>query len=291
MFGVNKIVGKAFFKQAKHDELLVTSRFFTLQGEGPYRGHPAYFIRLAKCNLACSFCDTYFDSGEWRSFSSLLAEADEVIAQFFKQRDLPTPAWGQGLAKKIVLVITGGEPSLQSNVSAFLAEAQRYFQYTQIESNGTSLLANLPATTTLVVSPKCLEKNGVALRYLEPNVNMLARADYLKFVMSAPEDEQYLPYSEIPVWAQQWAAHTNKQVFVSPLNCYQQEPQRVKIMRDEGRELTMAERSEINEVISFWEPGLLDVQKNQRNHEYAAEYCMKHGFIFNLQIHLFASLP
>lgn len=77
----------------------------------------------------------------------------------------------------------------------FLAEAQRYFQYTQIESNGTSLLANLPATTTLVVSPKCLEKNGVALRYLEPNVNMLARADYLKFVMSAPEDEQYLPYN------------------------------------------------------------------------------------------------
>lgn len=120
MFGVNKIVGKAFFKQAKHDELLVTSRF-TLQGEGPYRGHPAYFIRLAKCNLACSFCDTYFDSGEWRSFSSLLAEADEVIAQFFKQRDLPTPAWGQGLAKKIVLVITGGEPSLQSNVSAFFS--------------------------------------------------------------------------------------------------------------------------------------------------------------------------
>lgn len=291
MFGVNKIVGKAFFKQAKHDELLVTSRFFTLQGEGPYRGHPAYFIRLAKCNLACSFCDTYFDSGEWRSFSSLLAEADEVIAQFFKQRDLPTPAWGQGLAKKIVLVITGGEPSLQNKVAAFLAEAQPYFQFIQIESNGTSLLANLPEHTTLVVSPKCLEKNGTALRYLEPNVKMLARADYLKFVMSAPDEDKYLPYSEIPLWAQQWAAQTNKQIFVSPMNCYQQEPQRVKIMRDEGRELTMAERSEINEVISFWEPGLLDVQKNQRNHEYAAEYCMKYGFIFNLQIHLFASLP
>jgi 7-carboxy-7-deazaguanine synthase len=30
---------------------------------------------------------------------------------------------------------------------------------------------------------------------------------------------------------------------------------------------------------------------NQRNHEYAAEYCMKSGFILNLQIHLFASLP
>lgn len=84
MFGMNDSVGKAFFKEAKPDELFITSRFFTLQGEGPFRGHPAYFIRLAKCNLACSFCDTYFDAGEWRSFNSLLEEADSVIAAFFK---------------------------------------------------------------------------------------------------------------------------------------------------------------------------------------------------------------
>lgn len=291
MFGENEIVGKSFFNHAKPDELLVTSRFFTLQGEGPYRGHPAYFIRLAKCNLACSFCDTYFDSGDWRSFTSLLEEADSVIDDFFKNRNIPTPPWAQGFAKKIVLVITGGEPSLQSNLSVFLETAQRYFQYTQIESNGISILSDLPQSTALVVSPKCLEKDGKVIRYLEPNVKMLERADYLKFVMSAPEDEKYLPYSEIPHWAQEWAAKTNKQVFVSPMNIYKKEPQRVKVIRDEGRDLTMDERSEINEVISFWEPELLDLKKNQRNHEYAAEYCMKSGFILNLQIHLFASLP
>lgn len=291
MFGVNKIAGKAFFKEVNQDELLVTSRFFTLQGEGPYRGHPAYFIRLAKCNLACSFCDTYFDSGEWRSFTSLLEEADEVIAAFFKERNLPVPSWAQGHAKKMVLVITGGEPTLQNNLSAFLQEAQPFFQYTQIESNGTSILPNLLQTTTLVVSPKCLEKEGTVIRYLEPHPNMLARADYLKFVMSAPEHPQYQAYSELPSWAHEWAEQTQKQIFISPMNIYQKEPQRVKIMRDEGRDLTMAERSEINEVISFWEPELLDLQKNQRNHEYAAEYCMKYGYILNLQLHLFASLP
>lgn len=100
MFGMNDSVGKAFFKEAKPDELFITSRFFTLQGEGPFRGHPAYFIRLAKCNLACSFCDTYFDAGEWRSFNSLLEEADSVIAAFFQTRNLPTPSWAKGLAKK-----------------------------------------------------------------------------------------------------------------------------------------------------------------------------------------------
>ncbi|KTD57677.1 7-carboxy-7-deazaguanine synthase QueE [Legionella shakespearei] len=291
MFGLNTIVGKSFFKEAKEDELLVTSRFFTLQGEGPYRGQPAYFIRLAKCNLACSFCDTYFDSGDWRSFTSLLDEATQVINDFFTKRDLPIPAWAEKERRNIVLVITGGEPSLQNNVSAFLDKAQHYFRNTQIESNGISVLEDMPAGTTLVVSPKCLEKKGKVVRYLEPNKDMLERADCLKFVMSAPEDDYYSPYSEVPQWAHDWAQKTGKPVFVSPMNIYKKEPQRVKRIRDEGRDLTLEERSDINEVVSFWEPELLDLKKNQRNHEYAAEYCMKHGFTLNLQIHLFASLP
>ncbi len=214
-----------------------------------------------------------------------------MIAEFFHKHSLPVPAWAQGEAKKIVLVITGGEPSLQSNLSAFLKQAQTYFQRTQIESNGITILPNLPEQTTLVVSPKCLEKEGKAIRYLKPNKKMLERADYLKFVMSAPEDEKFQAYSEIPDWAQEWAVKTGKDIFISPMNSYRKEPQRVKHIRDQGRDLTMAERSEINEVISFWEPDLLDLKKNQRNHEYAAEYCMKTGFILNLQLHLFANLP
>lgn len=291
MFGLNEIVGKSFFKEANQNELLVTSRFFTLQGEGPYRGHPAYFIRLAKCNLACSFCDTYFDSGDWRSFDSLMQEADQVIHDFFAKRHMPVPSWASEKPRKMVLVITGGEPSLQANLSAFLEKARVDFQYTQIESNGIVILPDLPTSTTLVVSPKCLEKNGKVERYLEPNLRMLERADYLKFVMSAPEDEKFSVYSEIPTWAHHWFQQTGNPIFVSPMNIYRKEPQRAKSIRDEGRDLTMEERSEINEVVSFWEPDLLDLKKNQRNHEYAAEYCMKHGFILNLQIHLFASLP
>lgn len=291
MFGINDIVGKSFFKSAKKDELLITSRFFTLQGEGPYRGHPAYFIRLAKCNLACSFCDTYFDSGEFMNFAKLLDESQAVIDDFFKKRNLAIPSWASTTPRKMVLVITGGEPSLQSNLIAFLEAAKDYFQNIQIESNGIVILSDLPESTVLVVSPKCLEQDGKIIRYFKPNPKMLARADSLKFVISAPEDEQFAVYSEIPEWAHVWAKETGKDVFISPMNIYKKEPKRVKTIRDQGRDLTLTERSDINEVVSFWEPGLLDMTKNQRNHEYAAEYCMKHGFILNLQIHLFASLP
>jgi 7-carboxy-7-deazaguanine synthase len=291
MFGKNEIVGKAFFADAKPYELLVASRFFTLQGEGPYRGYPAYFIRLAKCNLACSFCDTVFDSGDWQNFTALLDDADKLIKNFFDKRHMPIPAWASTVPRKMVLVITGGEPSLQNNLSVFLTQAQTLFQYTQIESNGISVLANLPDSTSLVVSPKCLEKNGKVLRYLEPNTKMLERANCLKFVMSAPSDEKYLAYSEIPLWAHAWAEKTGKPVYVSPMNIYKREPLRVQKHKDIKGDLNLEERSDINELVSFWEPELLDLKKNQANHEYAAEYCMKHGFILNLQIHLFASLP
>jgi hypothetical protein len=45
MFGTNELVGKKYFKDAAQDTLLVTSVFFTLQGEGPYSGLPAVFVR------------------------------------------------------------------------------------------------------------------------------------------------------------------------------------------------------------------------------------------------------
>ena len=40
--------------------LQVNSIFYTIQGEGPFAGRPAIFIRLAGCNLQCPGCDTEY---------------------------------------------------------------------------------------------------------------------------------------------------------------------------------------------------------------------------------------
>jgi len=296
MFGMNEIVGVKFYKNAKEQTLNVTSRFLTLQGEGPYQNYPAYFLRLAKCNLACSFCDTYFDSGEVMSFDKIFEDVETVTKGFFDKRGMAVPRWASGDNRKIVLVVTGGEPSLQFHLGSFLERAQHVFYHTQIESNGT-VPVTLPESTTYVVSPKCLEReiDGTmqAVRYLEPKKEMLARADCLKFVMSVPESNRFHPYSEVPVWAHEWREQTGKPIFVSPMNIYLKEPQKAKNLRasKQGTDITIEERSSVDETISFWETDLLDLKANQLNHEYTADYCMRHGFRFNLQVHLYASLP
>lgn len=289
MFGTNSIEGKRFFKDTAKDQLFVTSMFMTLQGEGPFRGEPAFFIRLAKCNLDCQFCDTFFDDGDWLTFEQIEERIEKTIDQFYTDKQITRPQWtyhNDTSRKKMVLVMTGGEPMLQDNMGPFLEHMGQIFAKTQIETNGTQNTA-IPDSTVLVCSPKCLEKNKVAVRYLKPRQEILDRADCLKFVMEATEGS---PYAEVPDWAHEWRDKTGKEIYVSPMNVYNEVPLASKKLRLTSNQTTMQERSTIDEVVSFWTPGLLNAEANQRNHEFAAEYCVKYGFTLNLQIHLYASL-
>ncbi len=96
--------------------MYVNEIFYSLQGEGLNTGRAAIFIRLSKCNLACSFCDTEFETGE--GFS------DEEIAEHIAQYPSKLIIW------------TGGEPTLQLR-----EKTVGYFKslgYEQaIETNGT----------------------------------------------------------------------------------------------------------------------------------------------------------
>ena len=287
MFGRNEIIGKKYFDNAG-EKVFVTSVFMTLQGEGPYRGEPAVFVRFAKCNLNCSFCDTWFDSGDWLTLGELDYKIFNAIGKAYKDN---IPLWLFDPGKNEIqygcgLVITGGEPMLQKNIKELLYRYESIFAWTQIESNGTSSQL-LPDSTTLVCSPKCSEKNGRPIKYLEPNKDVLARANCLKFVMN---DNPESPYSSIPLWALEWRNKTGKPIFVSPMNIYNKEPERKKSQKLTTNDRSLEQRSVEDEVISFWEPGLLNMEQNKRNHEYAARYCLEHGCILNLQIHLYAGL-
>jgi 7-carboxy-7-deazaguanine synthase len=303
MFGTNEIIGKKYFKDAPADSLFVTSMFFTLQGEGPFAGQAALFIRLAKCNLDCSFCDTFFDDGDWMTFEQIKAKMYHTIADYWNNKGEAVPLWampkGQGdkehpdkvtagpfFYPNIVLVMTGGEPLLQENISAFMQRQLSNFKAVQVESNGIPDTV-VPEGVTLVCSPKCMEKDGKAVKYYSPSKTILDRADCLKFVMSADTES---PYNNVPQWAHDWKAKTGKDIYCSPMNIYNDLPQKIKLVRAEKGVITMAERSTVDEVIDFWEPGVLNLKENELNHKYTARYCMDHGFKLNLQMHLYAGL-
>jgi 7-carboxy-7-deazaguanine synthase len=293
MFGKNQVVGQSFFKDAG-DKLFVTSIFGPVfQGEGPYRGEPATFVRLAKCQLSCRFCDTFFDDGDWMTVEEIDAKITKTLSSGFNSN---IPLWadvvyggpdGAPVKKRdMVLVLTGGEPMLQKNIVPFLDHMNKQFAKTQIESNGL-IVQSIPLETTLVVSPKCSEKNGKPVKYLEPKKAMLERADCLKFVMTAEADS---PYHTVPEWAHRWRDQTGKPVFASPMNIYNQEPQKSKQIRAEKNQISLEERSTVDEVISFWTPGLINMQSAQANHEHTAKYCVDNGMIFNMQLQLFGSI-
>ena len=297
MFGTNEVTGQKFFNKVDPEKLYVTSMFFTLQGEGPYAGMPALFIRLAKCNLTCSFCDTFFDDGEWMTYQQINAKIYQTIMNYWMStRNECAPQWVipsndetlSGMKyPNVVLVITGGEPLLQANLSAFLDKNVDRFKAVQIETNGT-IDQPMSDRITVVCSPKCAEKYGVATKYLAPSQFILNRADCLKFVMSA---DQSSPYCEIPRWAHEWKQkNPQKEIYCSPMNVYNDFPQKIKLLRAEKGVITMAERSTVDEIISFWEPGLLNLTENQANHEYTGKYCLDHGFRLNLQQHLYVGM-
>jgi 7-carboxy-7-deazaguanine synthase len=273
MFGTNEAVPPKAFEHQPGGTLQVTSIFPTLQGEGPFAGRPAVFLRLTKCNLQCSFCDTYFDRGERMTFEDVAAAIAEAGNAFPLRRKYPP-----------MLVVTGGEPLLQRNLADFLewrrAEFDLFDEEVQIESNGNFYL-ELPYWVLVVVSPKVNEKTGQFIK-VDRQLLYEGMVTALKFVISA----DMAGYQDVPQWALDWRmqGHGYREIYLSPMNCYNKKPAVPSDLAD-------AQERASKERISFWTPGLLDHRANQRNHEHAARLTMKYSCILTLQQHLYAGLP
>ena len=124
--------------------------FYSLQGEGRNTGRAAVFVRFAGCNLRCSFCDTEFDS-----FREMTAE--EIL------NDIQAVAGGLSTDSHPLIVLTGGEPTLQAD-EPFIDLLHQNGYEAAMESNGTR-----PAPRNLdwlTVSPKG-EQNQWKVNYGE----------------------------------------------------------------------------------------------------------------------------
>lgn len=150
--------------------LIINEIFYSLQGEGGRTGEASVFVRLSKCNLACSFCDTDFKSGKSMALDEIYAEISSYPCRW--------------------IIWTGGEPTLQLNeeIVAFFKD-KGYRQ--AIETNGTRRVPS--GIDYITCSPK--QQFG-KIRILIPEVDELrfpmAKGDPLPDVSVLPKTKRYL---------------------------------------------------------------------------------------------------
>lgn len=181
----------------KDGAVIVHSIFPTIQGEGPFVGMPATFVRLAGCNLQCPLCDTDYTS------TRIHMTPPEILAQLHKH-----PA-------KLV-VITGGEPFRQE-LGILIRTLLNSDYKVQIETNGT-LYQELPFSmfdVTIVCSPK----TGRVNEKLLPHISAF------KYVLHAdkvdPDDGlplTALDHTAHPKLARPPAGFPSQSIYVQPVD-------------------------------------------------------------------------
>lgn len=184
-------------------EIDVVDVWDTIQGEGPFAGTPAAFVRLAGCNLQCPLCDTDYTSTRRKYPPGKVAE---LVAGFGRR----------------LVVLTGGEPFRQ-NLSLLLELLLRDGRRVQIETNGSLWPHDVPKSVVLVCSPKTPSVHKDAQR----------RANYWKYILQEgkvdPSDG--LPTSSLGMSrppARPFTLNRNREnVFVQPLD--EDDPARNKL--------------------------------------------------------------
>jgi organic radical activating enzyme len=163
--------------------LRISEVFDSLQGEGPTLGNPCRFLRLALCNLHCTYCDTKY-TWDFDQFDYQTEVREVTPAELAPQ--LADAPGGR-------LVITGGEPLLQQRALEDLLSRLPQSLLIEVETNGTR--APTPAMLARVnqwnVSPKLSSAGDPAELRLRPEALLALRNcehAYLKIVVAREAD-------------------------------------------------------------------------------------------------------
>ncbi len=140
--------------------------FYTIQGEGRYTGHAAYFIRLAGCDVGCHWCDV---KESW----------DENLHPVVPIEKMIEDANGNGN----LVVITGGEP-LMWNLNPLTALLKQNNMQTNIETSGAHPLSG--HWDWICLSPK---KNKLPLPEIYAVANELKCIIYNKHDFEFAEEQ------------------------------------------------------------------------------------------------------
>lgn len=147
--------------------------FESIQGESSWAGLPCFFIRLAGCNLRCTYCDTKDAYGPGREMT--VAELTALCLA----------------SRAPIAEITGGEPLLQPGFGELAAALRdRTAKTILVETNGSRDISVVPADVVAVMDVKCPGSGASGAMDLA-NVGRLRPYDEVKFVLGDRRDYEW----------------------------------------------------------------------------------------------------
>ena len=152
--------------------LKINEIFKSIQGESTYAGLPCTFIRLAGCNLRCTYCDTnyaYYD-GDELSDEKIISKIEEYGVKCVE--------------------FTGGEPLLQEETPKLLKTLLDKDFDVLIETNGSICIGCLDKRLNIIMDYKT-PKSGMSERMRPKNFEFLKKSDQIKFVLMDKSDYEW----------------------------------------------------------------------------------------------------
>jgi 7-carboxy-7-deazaguanine synthase len=149
--------------------LKINEIFKSIQGESTYAGLPCTFIRLAGCNLRCTYCDTNYAyyHGKELSDGKILSKIKEYGVKLIE--------------------FTGGEPLLQEETPQLLKTLLDKDYRVLIETNGSICIGCLDKRLNVIMDYKT-PKSGMSERMRVENFKFLKKSDQIKFVLMDESD-------------------------------------------------------------------------------------------------------
>ena len=154
--------------------LSIIEIYRSIQGESSFAGMPCTFVRLAGCNLRCTWCDS-----EYTFTGGKKIESDAIFAEV------------QRLSPSGLVEVTGGEPMLQErDLVPFMQRLLDNGYQVLIETSGERPLATVPKAIHKIVDVKCPDSGEGDTFHLE-NLSALTPNDEVKFVISSQRDYDF----------------------------------------------------------------------------------------------------
>lgn len=261
---------------AGETRVLVRSIFNTIQGEMPFAGQPATFLRLGGCNrgakadIGCAGCDTAFAVADSTYYEA--SELAQLIRDKMHEDNDGTPR---------LLVVTGGEPLLQSDALTL------FF----------NLLGDLLSKSFFGDSPRVqFETNGdFDPQNLLRNVEVFQNETFDVYFVISPKS----PFKKNPWWTSDgiWESgvfYIRRVINAEPNSVYNKVPKQIE-------ELTSVWGSRVYlSPQTFYKPGSQQEEGDSRQHidwqrtenaiKRAMDEAARLGCYVSLQAHAYANI-